>query len=329
MLVEWSGKMANSDQQKNSKGKPTLVLKPIKTLKNVPASKEQLAKNIKNFKNQNTVFTLGISVAEATKILNKKSEENDVGIISDAQTVQKGTDLLLNSMGAFKNSNVRVFDYEIARRDYTKALNKHQKKLNKSKPKVDPQNVVGKYISKAATGVSSKAAGAYEATKNQTKIYNPNPETGGVFRGGSPARIKVENVGKLVESKAKYVGGIGDTLDVAEAIVLYNTGKPKEATGKIASIGGAKAGSAVGVSLAGKLCPQMVKGAKHPVVLAVVGASCFGAMWYYGDKFGGDIGEDVGEGLYSRTPKQQIDDNIKLTEEYGVEIYDRNIIYGD
>lgn len=62
---------------------------------------------------------------------------------------------------------------------------------------------------------------------------------------------------------------------------------------KAATMTGSTYGEAGGLALAGKICPKLAKGT--PQKAALVGASCFGALFYLGNKAGDAIGKGAGE----------------------------------
>ncbi|MDR0069300.1 hypothetical protein RFX60_18920, partial [Acinetobacter sp. 11520] len=124
-------------------------------------------------------------------------------------------------------------------------------------------------------------------------------------------------------------GTWGTGMDIAEAAIYFEQNKPAEGTAKVASIGGSMYGSGVAVGIAGKVCPKMVKGSKKPIGLAVAGLSCFGILWYAGDKTGGDVAEGLIMDMTSMTPEEKQQYHKELQEQYGVGMYEEHILSSD
>ncbi|SPL72444.1 hypothetical protein [Acinetobacter stercoris] len=314
----------------NPKKNPLYVIAPVQiSLEEKKNIKEEIVNKYKTAANKATV-----SVTNYKKNQSKQKEEDyeNKGMwLTEMQSGQKAADLLMNSLAVIEDSNVRVFDYEIFKRDFAKGKAEFDKKYNRSKPAIDPNNLVSMQIQKAKQSVASTGAGLKKATANQARMYHPPAagKGGGQFQGGTSANIKVERVGKAVHSIGKGVGAAGTFLDSYEAATYFAKRKPAEGTAKVASIGGSMYGSGVAVGIAGKVCPKMVKGAKKPVGLAVAGLSCFGVLWYAGDKAGGDIAEGLIMDMVSMTPEEKKEYHKRLEEEYGVGMYEEHTLSSD
>lgn len=351
--------MASGKQENSSKGTPIYLLRPDndfrkaadkiinETIKNpkknplyviAPAQislkeKESLKENIVN-KYKVAVEKTKIKVKEhnSNEIKQKEEDYQKKGVLlTEMQSGQKAADLLLNSLAVIEDSNVRVFDYEIFKKDFSKGKAEFDKKFNRSKPAIDPQSLVSMQIQKAKQKVGGAGAGLKNATENQSRMYHPSaPNTGGgQFQGGTKANIQVERAGKAIGSIGKKVGIAGTFLDSYEAAAYFEDGKPAEGTAKVASIGGSMYGSGVAVGIAGKVCPKMVKGTRKPYLLGIAGLSCFGILWYAGDKTGGDVAEGLIMDMTSMTPEEKIEYNKKLKEQFGVGMYDEHTLSSD
>ncbi|MBJ9903935.1 MULTISPECIES: hypothetical protein [Acinetobacter] len=349
--------MSESQQKNTSKGAPIYLLKPEKDFRK--AANKIIAETIKN-PQKNPLYVIGpaqINLKEEKEIkeniINKykaaidktkssinnhvndqkkqKQEDYDKkGIfLTEMQGGQKAADLLMNSLAVIEDSNVRVFNYEIFKKDYKKGKKEFDKKFNRSKPKIDPKDLFNLQIQRAKQVLASTGNGIKNATENQSKMYHPDAATGNVYQGGGRSNIKLENVGKVLEPIAKTVGHVGDSLDLMEAAVYFKNDKPAEGTAKVAGIAGSKVGSAATVAIAGKVCPKMVKGANKPIVLGVAGLSCFGVLWYAGDKAGGDVAEGLIIDMVGMTPEEKKEYNKKLEEQYGVGTYEHNTLSSD
>lgn len=351
--------MSESQQKNTSKGAPIYLLKPEKDFRK--AANKIIAETIKN-PQKNPLYVIGpaqINLKEEKEIkeniINKykaaidktkssinnhvndqkkqKQEDYDKkGIfLTEMQGGQKAADLLMNSLAVIEDSNVRVFDYEIFKKDYQKGKKEFDKKFNRSKPKIDPKDLFNLKIQRAKQALASTGNGIKNATENQSRMYHPpEPNTQGrQFQGGTSSNIEVKKAGKVLEPIGKVVGTAGNFLDSYEAAVYFTEGKPVEGTAKVASIGGSMYGSGVAVGLAGKVCPKMVKGANKPLVLGVAGLSCFGVLWYAGDKAGGDVAEGLMIDMLGMTPEEKKEYNKKLEEQYGVGTYEHNTLSSD
>ncbi|MBJ9705169.1 hypothetical protein [Acinetobacter calcoaceticus] len=318
------------DTLHNPKKNPLYILGPVKMSQEEQKSMKESILN----KYKNAVNKTQISVKEYKKEQDKQKQEDyekKGNLLTEIQSGQKAADLLMNSLAVIEDSNVRVFDYEIFKKDFAKGQAEFNKKFNRSKPAIDPQNLVSMQIQKAKQSVISRGSGLKTAIENQSRMYHPSaPDSGGgQFQGGTSAKIEIVRAGKVLEPIAKGVGAGGTFLDSYEAVTHFAKGKPAEGVAKVASIGGSMYGSGVAVGIAGKVCPKMVKGSKRPIGLAVAGLSCFGILWYAGDKAGGDVAEGLIMDMTSMTPEEKKEYYKKLNDQYGVGMYEEHILSSD
>lgn len=351
--------MANGKQENSKKGVPIYLLKPENTFER---SKNNILKDTLHNPKKNPLYILGpvkmsqeeqksikesilnkyknavnktqISVKEYKKEQDKQKQEDyekKGDLLTEMQSGQKAADLLMNSLAVIEDSKVRVFDYEILKKDFAKGQAEFDKKFNRTKPAIDPQNLVSIQIQKAKQKLGSTGAGLKQAIGNQSKMYHP-PEpntTSRQYQGGGISNIKVVDVGEAIGHVGKAVGTWGTGMDIAEAAIYFEQNKPAEGTAKVASIGGSMYGSGVAVGIAGKVCPKMVKGSKRPIGLAVAGLSCFGILWYAGDKTGGDVAEGLIMDMTTMTPEEKQQYHKELQEQYGVGMYEEHILSSD
>ena len=349
--------MASGKQENSSKGTPIYLLKPdndfrkaadkivnetIKNPKKNPLyviAPAQISPKEKEIFKENIVNKYKVAV-EKTKLNVKEHKNNEIKqkeedyqnkgvLLTEMQSGQKAADLLLNSLAVIEDSRVRVFDYEIFKKDFSKGKAEFDKKFNRSKPAIDPQNLASMQIQKAKQKVAGAGAGLKTATENQSRMYHPDATTGNIYEGGGRSKIKLKEVGDVLEPFGKAVGKIGDSLDFVEAAVYFKNDKPAEGTAKLAGVAGSKAGGAATVAIAGKVCPKMVKGSRKPYLLGVAGLSCFGILWYAGDKTGGDVAEGLIMDMVSMTPEERKEYNEKLKQQFGVGMYEEHTLSSD
>lgn len=349
--------MANGKQENSKKGVPIYLLKPENTFER---SKNNILKDTLHNPKKNPLYILGpvkmsqeeqksikesilnkyknavnktqTSVKEYKKEQDKQKQEDydkKGDLLTEMQSGQKAADLLMNSLAVIEDSKVRVFDYEILKKDFAKGQAEFDKKFNRSKPAIDPQNLVSMQIQKAKQKIGSTGAGLKRASENQARMYHPNADTGDIYEGGGRSKIKLKDVSEVFKPVNEVVGKAGDSFDLAEAAIYFANDKPAEGTAKLAGVAGSKVGGATTVAIAGKVCPKMVKGSKRPIGLAVAGLSCFGILWYAGDKTGGDVAEGLIMDMTSMTAEEKQQYYKELQEQYGVGMYEEHILSSD
>lgn len=124
-------------------------------------------------------------------------------------------------------------------------------------------------------------------------MYYHKPENTGnqVFRGN---RYRgVSNVGEVANKFDKMGGRLGKGGDIAEIGILTRERDSKGLVVKAATMAGSTYGENRGLALAGRICPKLAKGSPQKAVL--VGGSCFGTLFFLGNKAGDAAGKVIGE----------------------------------
>lgn len=128
----------------------------------------------------------------------------------------------------------------------------------------------------------------------EVKLYTPNPENKRVFQGNQYSSVMKAD--DLTKRMTKATGVLGDASNAMEVVLLLNEGDNKGAGKKLGNIGGGKIGEAAGIKLAGKVCPKLAKGVDVRKT-AIIGASCYGLIYYQfytkGDALGGALTEEL------------------------------------
>ncbi|KQF34917.1 hypothetical protein RFK95_18710 [Acinetobacter pittii] len=123
-------------------------------------------------------------------------------------------------------------------------------------------------------------------------MYYHKPENTGnqVFRGN---RYRgVSNVGEVANKFDKMGGRLGKGGDIAEIGILTRERDSKGLVVKAATMAGSTYGENRGLALAGRICPKLAKGSPQKAVL--VGGSCFGTLFFLGNKAGDAAGKVIG-----------------------------------
>ncbi|ENU09867.1 hypothetical protein [Acinetobacter calcoaceticus] len=123
-------------------------------------------------------------------------------------------------------------------------------------------------------------------------MYYHKPENTGnqVFRGN---RYRgVSNVGEVANKFDKMGGRLGKAGDIAEIGILTRERDSKGLVVKAATMAGSTYGENRGLALAGRICPKLAKGSPQKAVL--VGGSCFGTLFFLGNKAGDAAGKVIG-----------------------------------
>ncbi|MDS7925653.1 hypothetical protein [Acinetobacter sp. V115_6] len=123
-------------------------------------------------------------------------------------------------------------------------------------------------------------------------MYYHKPENTGnqVFRGNR--YIGVSNVGEVANKFDKMGGRLGKGGDIAEIGILTRERDSKGLVVKAATMAGSTYGENRGLALAGRICPKLAKGSPQKAVL--VGGSCFGTLFFLGNKAGDAAGKVIG-----------------------------------
>ncbi|MDX8255204.1 hypothetical protein [Acinetobacter pittii] len=130
-----------------------------------------------------------------------------------------------------------------------------------------------------------------KSTNARMYFYKPDNVGNKVFRGNP--NTSVSNVGEVAKKFDKIGGRLGKAGDIAEIGILTRERDSKGLVVKAATMTGSTYGESRGLAIAGRICPKLAKGS--PQKAALVGASCFGTLFFLGNKAGDAAGKVIGE----------------------------------